>query len=84
MTLLELPEETERRLREATQPLEEAQRVAKADAALDELTRITEELGLYEESDFSAAQEAELAQRLEAYRNDGDTGRSWEQVRTDT
>ena len=78
MTLVsEQPEEAERQLHEAA-------RIAKADAALDELTRISEELGLYEENNFSPAQEAELAQRLDTYRSDGDMGHSWAQVRADT
>lgn len=74
---LEIPAEVENELRakiQTAQQSEEAQRIAKSDAALDELTRITEGLGLYEESDFSPSQEAELVRRLEAYRNDGDTG----------
>jgi len=85
MTLvLELPEETGRPRREAARRLEEAQRIAKADAAPDELTRISEELGLYEENDFSPSQETELARRLDAYRDDGDTGHSWAWVRANT
>lgn len=38
----------ERARLQAAQRQKEAQRIAKSDAALDELTRITEELGLYE------------------------------------
>lgn len=74
----------ERARLQATKRREEAQRIAKSDAALDELTRITEELGLYEENNFSPSQETELARRLEAYRNDSDTGHSWAQVRANT
>jgi len=98
--VLELPEETERQLRALAQrhglelgeylikmTLEQIQRDEEHRLrleALQEMTRINEELGLYEEDNFSPAQEAELARRLKAYGNDGDAGRSWSQVRADT
>lgn len=35
------------------------------------------------ENEFLPSQEAELARRLEAYKNDGNPGRSWAQVRAE-
>jgi len=72
---LEIPPEVETRLRQLAA-------LQNSDVSSFILDAATEKAD-WMESDFSPSQEAELARRLESYRSDGDTGRSWAQVRAE-
>ncbi len=73
---IEVSPELETRLREAAAR-------QNRDVSAFILDAATEKADWVEADEFSPAQEAELARRLEAYRRDGDTGRSWAEVRAE-